>query len=160
MGTPVLIGWAAGDIGAGVTAAIGAFTALYGSGRPYLNRGIELAIMAVTLAAAATLGILASPVVWAGVVTVAAVAMVAVLLCNALSVGPPGAFTITLARPESGWAPRACRRGTRAAGPRRRRNRLDGAHFGGAAAAARPGKGGRRRCRGFRGGLRRGARPA
>jgi uncharacterized membrane protein YccC len=34
MGTPVLIGWAAGDIGTGLTATIGAFTALYGSGRP------------------------------------------------------------------------------------------------------------------------------
>jgi len=97
MGTPVLIGWAAGDIGSGLTATIGAFTALYGSGRPYLNRSIELAIMAVTFAAAVTLGVLASPVVWAGVVTVTAVAMVAVWLCNALSVGPPGAFTITLA---------------------------------------------------------------
>ncbi|MBV9204489.1 MAG: FUSC family protein [Actinobacteria bacterium] len=97
MGTPVLIGWVAGDIGSGLTATIGAFTALYGSKRPYLNRSIELAIMAVTFAAAVTLGVLASPVIWAGVVTVTAIAMVAVLLCNALSVGPPGAFTITLA---------------------------------------------------------------
>lgn len=97
MGTPVLIGWAAGDIRAGLTATIGAFTALYGSGRPYLNRSIELAVLAVTFAVAVTLGVLASPVVWVGVVTVTAIAMAAVFLCNALSVGPPGAFTITLA---------------------------------------------------------------
>jgi uncharacterized membrane protein YccC len=96
-GLPVLIGWAAGDIGAGVTATLGAFAALYGTGRPYLNRSIELAVIAVTIAAAVTLGILAAPVVWAGVLTVSAVAMVAVLLCNNLSVGPPGAYTISLA---------------------------------------------------------------
>ena len=35
---PVLVGWAVGDVAAGLIATIGGFTALYGSGRPYLNR--------------------------------------------------------------------------------------------------------------------------
>ena len=33
MGAPVLVGWLAGDLTAGLTATLGGFTALYGSGR-------------------------------------------------------------------------------------------------------------------------------
>ena len=47
MGLPVLIGWAAGDPEAGLMATIGTFTALYGSGRPYLYRAKQLGIIAV-----------------------------------------------------------------------------------------------------------------
>ena len=37
MGVPVLAGWLAGETGAGLMAATGGFTAVYGSGRPYLR---------------------------------------------------------------------------------------------------------------------------
>ena len=40
MAVPVLIGWAVGDVAAGLIATIGGFTSLYGSGRPYVNRGM------------------------------------------------------------------------------------------------------------------------
>jgi uncharacterized membrane protein YccC len=96
MGVPVLVGWLAGDLGAGLTATLGGFTALYGSGRPYLNRAMLLAAVALALSAAVGLGIWTASVVWLGVLVVAAIATVATLLCNALEVGPPGAYQFAL----------------------------------------------------------------
>ncbi len=52
MAVPVLAGWLSGDTAAGLIATIGGFTALYGSGRPYLNRAGYLAIIALSFAAA------------------------------------------------------------------------------------------------------------
>jgi uncharacterized membrane protein YccC len=94
---PALIGWAAGDITAGLMATIGAFTSLYGSGRPYVNRGVHLGVIAMCFSLAVALGNWAAEVPWAGVLTVSLIAMVAVLVCNALSVGPPGAYMFVLA---------------------------------------------------------------
>ena len=96
MGVPVLVGYLVGDLGAGLTATLGGFTALYGSGRPYLNRAVLLAVVALSLSAAVGLGIWAASIVWVGVVTVAAIATIATLLCNALEVGPPGAYQFAL----------------------------------------------------------------
>lgn len=56
MAVPAAIGWAVGDIAAGLLATIWGFTSLYGSGRPYLNRGAYLGGVAASLAAAVTLG--------------------------------------------------------------------------------------------------------
>jgi uncharacterized membrane protein YccC len=92
----VLVGWLAGDLGAGLTATLGGFTALYGSGRPYLNRAALLAAVAVALSAAVGLGIWTASIPWLGVLTVAAIGTVATLLCNALEVGPPGAYQFAL----------------------------------------------------------------
>jgi uncharacterized membrane protein YccC len=97
MAAPVLAGWAAGDVAAGLAATLGSFTALYGSGRPYLYRAQELAIIAVSLAVAVAVGVWAAQVPWAGVLAVSVIAMVAVFVCNALAVGPPGAYMIVLA---------------------------------------------------------------
>ena len=94
---PVLVGWAVGDVAAGLLATIGGFTALYGSGRPYLNRAVHLAVIAVCLGLSVALGNWAAEVPWAGVLTVSAIAVAAVLLCNALLVGPPGAYMFVLA---------------------------------------------------------------
>lgn len=97
MAAPVLAGWGAGDTTAGLMASIGAFTALYGSDRPYLSRAGHLAAIAVSLAVAVTLG------VWAGgspllvVPTVVLIATMATFLCNALRIGPPGAYMFALA---------------------------------------------------------------
>ncbi|NMN95274.1 FUSC family protein [Antrihabitans stalactiti] len=94
--TTIFIGWAAGDIQAGLLAAIGVFTASYGSRRPYLNRAIHLAVIAVCIAVAVALGVWASSVVWVAVLTVSAIAVVATFVCNALSVEPPGAYLFVL----------------------------------------------------------------
>ncbi|WP_080989450.1 MULTISPECIES: FUSC family protein [Mycolicibacterium] len=97
MAVPVLVGWLAGDTTAGLIATIGGFTSLYGSGRPYLNRGIYLGAVAVCFAAAVALGDWASATPWLGVATVTAIAVVATLVCHALSIGPPGAYMVVLA---------------------------------------------------------------
>lgn len=93
---PILIGWAAGDISAGLIASLGAFTADYGTDRPYLNRGAQSAVVAVALAAAVTVGAWAAATTWLAVVAVSAVSVVAVWLCSSLSVGPPGAYMFVL----------------------------------------------------------------
>ena len=94
---PVAVGWAAGNVGSGLIATLGAFTSRFGSGRPYLNRGVQLAVVAVALAAAVAVGSWAAQVPWFGVAVVSAVAVAAVWLCNALAVGPPGAYVFVLA---------------------------------------------------------------
>ena len=96
MGVPVLVGWLLGDLGAGLTATLGGFTALYGSGRPYLNRAALLGTVAVSLSIAVGLGIWTASATWLGIVTVAVIATAATLLCNALEVGPPGAYQFAL----------------------------------------------------------------
>jgi hypothetical protein len=73
------------------------FTADFGSRRPYLNRAVHAAVIAVALAAAVTIGVWSAQVAWIAVVAVSAVAVVAVWLCSGLAVGPPGAFVFTLA---------------------------------------------------------------
>ncbi|MEH3130196.1 MAG: FUSC family protein [Mycolicibacterium neoaurum] len=96
MAVPVLVGWLLGDTGAGLIAVIGGFTSLYGSGRPYRNRAGYLATIAVCFAAAVTLGDWAAAIPWLGLATITLIAMVAVLVCHALGVGPPGAFMFVL----------------------------------------------------------------
>lgn len=78
-------------------ASIGGFTALYGSGRPYVSRAIQLAVIAWAFAFSVGIGIWVAPVGWAVVIAVAAIAMVATWLSNALQIGPPGAYMFTLA---------------------------------------------------------------
>jgi uncharacterized membrane protein YccC len=96
MGVPGLAGWLTGDLAAGLTATLGGFTVLYGGRRPYRNRAVLLAVIAVSLSAAVGLGIWAASIIWAGVLAVAAIATMATLLCNALEVGPPGAYQFAL----------------------------------------------------------------
>jgi uncharacterized membrane protein YccC len=97
MGVPVLAGWLAGDVAAGLMATIGAFTALYGGDRPYLNRAIHLAVIAASFALAVALGVRVAEIPPLVVPTVVLIAMVATFLCNALRVGPPGAYMFALA---------------------------------------------------------------
>ncbi|WP_202626776.1 FUSC family protein [Steroidobacter agaridevorans] len=97
MGAPILTGWLTGDTSAGLMASIGGFTALYGSGRPYFSRALQLAVIALAFAFSVGIGIWVAPVGWAVVIAVAALAMVATWLSNALQIGPPGAYMFTLA---------------------------------------------------------------
>ncbi len=96
-GVPVLVGWGAGDISAGLMATIGAFTSLYGSDRPYLNRAIHLAVVALAFSLAVALGVWAARVPMLAVPTIVLIATVSTFLCNALRVGPPGAYMFALA---------------------------------------------------------------
>jgi len=98
MGLPVVIGWALNDASAGLMATLGAFTALYGSGRPYLSRARLLATLACCFSLAVWLGGFAASAAspWPPILVVALIATSATLLCNALRVGPPGAYMIVL----------------------------------------------------------------
>jgi Fusaric acid resistance protein-like len=96
-GIMVGAGVAAGNVGAGLIGTLGTFTSRYGSSRPYLNRGVQLAVIAVTLAVMVSLGVWAAPVPWLGVLVVSVAAVAAVWLCNALAVGPPGAYMFVVA---------------------------------------------------------------
>ncbi|MCK9489809.1 MAG: FUSC family protein [Xanthomonadales bacterium] len=97
MAVPVLAGWLAGDLQAGLMAATGGFTALYGRGRPYSSRAIELAIIALAFALVVAIGKAVSVIPWAVVPTVALIAMVATWIGNALKIGPPGAYMFMMA---------------------------------------------------------------
>lgn len=94
---PVVVGVAAGDIGAGLVGTIGAFTSRFGVGRPYLNRAVQLLVVAAALALSVAAGVAAATSAWLGVVVVSAIAVAAVWLCNALTVGPPGAYVFVVA---------------------------------------------------------------
>ncbi|WP_246793973.1 FUSC family protein [Burkholderia perseverans] len=94
---PVMAGYFAGDIKAGLLATIGSFSALYGSDRPYRNRAAHLAVIAVALAAVVALGIWVAPHKPVAVVTVALIAALATLVCDSLRIGPPGAYMFALA---------------------------------------------------------------
>lgn len=96
MAVPVLVGWMLGDTTAGLIAIIGGFTSLYGSGRPYRNRAGYLAGIALSFSAAVALGDWAAAIPWLGLLTITFIAMVAVLVCHALAIGPPGAFMFVL----------------------------------------------------------------
>lgn len=96
-GIPVMAGYLAGDIHAGLLATIGSFTALYGSDRPYRNRAVHLAAIAFALAAVVALGICVAPHPVLAVVVVALIAALATFACNSLHVGPPGAYMFALA---------------------------------------------------------------
>lgn len=99
MGLCVVAGWLAGDEGAGLLATLGAFAALYGSGRPYRHRAALLAIIGAGLVVSVVGGVAATAAstAWPGVLLAAGIAFVAAFLCSALIVGPPGAYLFALA---------------------------------------------------------------
>lgn len=97
MGVPVLTGWLAGDMAAGLMATIGAFTTLYGNDRPYLNRAIHLAVIALCFSLAVMLGVWAAQIPLMVVPTIVLIAVASTFLCNALQTGPPGAYMFALA---------------------------------------------------------------
>ena len=94
---PITFGWIMGNASAGLVATFGAFTALYGADRPYLNRAVVLAATAVGLACAVGLGVWSQPHGRLGIISVVLVATFATFFCNALRIGPPGAYMFALA---------------------------------------------------------------
>ena len=97
MGIPVLAGWLSGDTSAGLMATLGGFTALYCGDRPYAARAIALAVIAAAFATAVMFGLWLEPRGWMVLPALALVAMLATWLCNAMRVGPPGAYLFVLA---------------------------------------------------------------
>jgi uncharacterized membrane protein YccC len=81
----------------GLIASLGAFASRFPAQRPYVNRGVGLAVIVISLAGAVALGDWAAQWPWFSVAVVTAVAVVAIWLCNALSVGPPGGYVFVVA---------------------------------------------------------------
>jgi Fusaric acid resistance protein-like len=96
-GIVVGAGVVVGNLGAGLIGTLGTFTSRYGNNRPYLNRGVQLAVIAIALALMVAVGVWAAPVAWAGILAVSVASVAAVWLCNALAVGPPGAYMFVMA---------------------------------------------------------------
>ncbi len=94
---PMLIGWALGFEREGLIATLGSFTGLYGAQHPYHRRALILAWAATGLTLGVALGALGAVTPWFGMLTVSIFASVAVLLCNSLNVGAPGAYIMVLA---------------------------------------------------------------
>src|ERR1700748_2566986 len=98
-GLCLLAGWLLGNLGAGLTANLGAFAALSGSGRPYRNRARLLGLVVCGLVLSVVAGVEAAtvPSPWVSVAVAALIATVASFFCSALNVGPPGAYMFMLA---------------------------------------------------------------
>ncbi|MET0693035.1 MAG: FUSC family protein [Propionibacteriaceae bacterium] len=93
---PAVVGWALGDLSAGLLASLGGFTGLFGGRRPYLNRARLLFAVAVCMSICVGLGIWAGADRWLGVAVVTVIAALATWVCNAFSI-QPGAYQIALA---------------------------------------------------------------
>ncbi|WP_157015643.1 FUSC family protein [Mesorhizobium xinjiangense] len=93
----VAAGWATSDMAAALMACIGGFTALYGNDRPYLNRAGHVALVALSFALVVTFGVWSHRMPLAVVPAITLIAVLATFLCNALRVGPPGAYMFALA---------------------------------------------------------------
>ena len=98
-GICLFAGWLLDNQGAGLTATLGAFAALYGSGRPYANRATLLGLVVCGLVLSVVAGVEAAtvPSPWIGVAVAALIASLASYFCTALSIGPPGAYMFILA---------------------------------------------------------------
>jgi uncharacterized membrane protein YccC len=98
-GICLFAGWLLDNLGAGLTASLGAFAALYGSGRPYRNRARFLALVVCGLVVSVVAGVEAAtvPSPWVSVAVAALIASLATFFCTALNVAPPGAYMFMLA---------------------------------------------------------------
>ena len=96
MGLPILAGIWFDDLSAGLMATLGAFTALYCAGRPYASRAITLAVVACAFSLAVMFGLWLENWPWLIVPVLTLVAMLATWLCNAVRLGPPGAYMFVL----------------------------------------------------------------
>jgi uncharacterized membrane protein YccC len=98
-GLCLLAGWLLGNLEAGLTANLGAFAALNGSGRPYRNRARLLGLVVCGLVLSVVAGVEAAtvPSPWISVAVAALIATIASFFCSALNVGPPGAYIFKLA---------------------------------------------------------------
>ena len=98
-GLCLFAGWLLDNLGAGLTASLGAFAALYGSGRPYRNRARLLGFVVFGLVLSVVAGVEAATVQspWVSVAVATLIATLASFFCGALNVAPPGAYMFMLA---------------------------------------------------------------
>ncbi|WP_198153028.1 FUSC family protein [Pseudofrankia sp. DC12] len=96
-GIPLILGEVTGQLALGLTATLGAVTAIYYPRSSWRYRARALPVVAVGSAAAGTIGAMAGGNPWRTAIAVAAVAFVATVLFAALLAPPPGAVPIVVA---------------------------------------------------------------
>ncbi|WP_131831467.1 FUSC family protein [Pseudofrankia asymbiotica] len=115
MGIPLIAGQLTGRLDLGLTATLGAVTAIYYPRSSWRYRARALPVVAVGSAAAGAVGAMAGGNPWRTAVAVAAVAFVATALFAALLAPPPGAVPIVVAcAVATQFPPGAANIGTRA----------------------------------------------
>ncbi|MDX2812880.1 FUSC family protein [Streptomyces sp. PA03-5A] len=97
MGIPLTAGAATGHLSWGLTATMGAFTAVYGAKEPYGRRAVLLAGVAAGFVLSVAAGSLAGGRTWLAPVVIGLVGAVATYVCDALRIGPPGGYLFALA---------------------------------------------------------------
>lgn len=97
MGIPLATGVAVGHLPWGLTATMGAFTAIYGAKEPYRRRAVLLAGVGTGFVLSVAAGSLAGGRIWLAPVVVGLVGAVATYVCDALRIGPPGGYLFALA---------------------------------------------------------------
>lgn len=96
IGLPTLGFAIAGQPALGLLASSGAFTALYLAGRSRRQRAISLPFIAAGLILASAIGVVSSGSLALSLAAIAAVAIVAAILCLGFSAGPPGGLFFVL----------------------------------------------------------------
>ncbi|MBL7546531.1 FUSC family protein [Frankia sp. AgB1.9] len=96
-GIPLIVGELTGQLALGLTATLGAVTAIYYPRSSWRYRARALPVVAVGSAAAGTVGALSGGNPWRTAIAVAAVAFVATVLFAALLAPQPGAVPIVVA---------------------------------------------------------------
>ncbi|MBL7626664.1 FUSC family protein, partial [Frankia sp. CN6] len=96
-GAPLAVGELTGRLSAGLTAALGAITAIYFPASSWGYRARALPVVAVGAVAATTLGAMAGGNAWRTALTVAGVGFLATILFTALLAPPPGPVPIIVA---------------------------------------------------------------
>jgi uncharacterized membrane protein YccC len=97
MGASAALGWATAGFPAGMLATLGAFTSLYVPNRPYANRAIVLAGVALAITVMVVCGMALRPFTWGTAAVVILASAVIIFIANAARIGPPGAYLIVLA---------------------------------------------------------------
>lgn len=105
IGVPLTAATAAGYHEIGLMASTGAFTVLYGAGRAGRVRVRMLVVVALAFVACSAAGALSSGIPWAAILLLSLIGAVATFACQALRVGPPGAFFFVMVAGVAGFVP-------------------------------------------------------
>ncbi len=103
MGVPLAMFTSAGHQSTGLTASMGAFTALYGSTLHRIDRARVLPLIGVGFVVASAIGVLSSGSVWLTAFCLLGIAALATTIALTIGIGPPGAMHFVLVAGISGY---------------------------------------------------------
>ncbi|MFH5823579.1 FUSC family protein [Georgenia sp. AZ-5] len=105
MGIPLAALTAAGQHDLGLMASTGAFTVLYGAGRPLRYRARMLVVVALSFVACSAAGAFTAGIGWAAIALLTLIGAAATFASQAVRVGPPGAFFFVMVAGVAGFIP-------------------------------------------------------